>query len=265
MKGRWPRKEAWRWRQRWYKYLIAAFVVLQVAWWVLAFMVVPRLIAAAYRGDAIELFNRMISGSDAHDLGFYLEAWAEVRALMLVFLVFVLAIGLILPVTRWSPTIPGVVAILFLTDVTLGVAYMANHLVGEPHYKLTQLLDVGGERSIPAWYSSIQFFCVSLLGALYVIRRVRWRDKLSWPLVGLPVLFLLLSIDESVEIHEWLGARTDMLLPSGDRAETFFRYTGIWMFVIGVPFLMLFFSWAYFIRRHSASAFGSGRDMTPRS
>lgn len=247
-----PREDSGRPR-RWRAYLLGAYGVLLVAWWTFGFVVAPRLIAAAYRGDTIELFNRMISGSGAHDLAFYLEAWSGIRdtgtLLTFVLLALVLAVSIFLPVARGSPAIPGAVAILFLIDVALSLAYLANYVVGEPSHKLTELLDVAGERSIAAWFSSIQFFCVALLGGLFLARGVSWKDKVSWPLVGLPLLFLLLSLDEAVMIHEWLGDRTDWLLPSGDRKATPFRYTGIWMFVIGIPFLMLFFSWTYFIAR----------------
>ena len=50
-----------------------------------------------------------------------------------------------------------------------------------------------------------------------------------------------MSLDEVAQMHERLGLRSDRLLPSGTRAGGLFPYTGIWMFVIGIPVLLLFF------------------------
>ena len=47
-------------------------------------------------------------------------------------------------------------------------------------------------------------------------------------------------MDEAVSIHEHIGKLSDSLLPDGDRRETVFRYTGIWMIVVGVPFIVVF-------------------------
>ena len=58
-----------------------------------------------------------------------------------------------------------------------------------------------------------------------------------------------MSIDESVEIHEMLGRGSDIFLPGGDRDDSFFPETGIWMFLIGLPFLALFLLWAYSIKQ----------------
>jgi hypothetical protein len=65
-------------------------------------------------------------------------------------------------------------------------------------------------------------------------------QRKSWLLPLLPLLFLALSVDEVARIHEWLGEKTDVLLPGGSRAKTLLPETGIWMFVIGIPFLAAF-------------------------
>ena len=56
----------------------------------------------------------------------------------------------------------------------------------------------------------------------------------------LPLVFLALSLDEVAQIHEWLGGMSDRYLPVASRPNTMFSHTGIWMFVIGVPFVGLF-------------------------
>jgi hypothetical protein len=54
--------------------------------------------------------------------------------------------------------------------------------------------------------------------------------------VALPLLFVALSLDEVTEIHEFSGRMSDGLLPGG-RTATPFAHTGIWMFLLGIPFI----------------------------
>jgi hypothetical protein len=86
----------------------------------------------------------------------------------------------------------------------------------------------------------MQWFCVAaLLGAL-AWRLVRRSESGGRPLLAVAFLFLCMSLDEVGQIHERLGLRSDRLLPSGTRAGGPFPYTGIWMFAIGIPVLILF-------------------------
>lgn len=148
--------------------------------------------------------------------------------------------------------VPPVILTLIAIDILLCMMYVMNLLLDAPSSKLTALLDLNGENSIPAWYSSMQYFLAFLLSSVYVKNLVRQNSK-AILLLLLPAMFLLMSIDESVMIHEWLGRRTDVLLPGGDRAGTMFQQTGIWMIVLGLPFLILFFSWARSVRKHLPS------------
>ena len=113
---------------------------------------------------------------------------------------------------------------------------MADHPVGE----LSSFIDLNGEQNLPAWYSSIQWFCVTALLGIFAVRNFRFSHPSSWLLLTLPPVFLLLSLDEIAQIHEWLGNKSDALLPGASRAGTPFFHTGIWMFLLGLPFLILF-------------------------
>ena len=139
--------------------------------------------------------------------------------------------------------------IFFLIDIGLCLAYIVNILIGQPSYQLTLLLDLNGESSIGTWYSSTQFFCVFILSSIFSYHKIRQNSKSSL-LIALPIIFLLMSIDESVQIHEWIGVKCDMLFPSHDRAGTLFQQTGIWMFVLGIPFLTFFLLLAYSFKQH---------------
>lgn len=145
--------------------------------------------------------------------------------------------------------IPPVVMTFLCLDAALCLAFVANYLLGQPFSKPTALLDLNGENSLPAWFSSMQFFFIFLLAAIFVHNRFRQHGR-RLSLIGLPAMFLLMSIDESVMIHEYLGRRSDALLAGGSRDGTIFQETGIWTLVIGIPFLILFLLWLRSVRRH---------------
>ncbi|MBN4054496.1 hypothetical protein JYT87_02180 [Nitrospira defluvii] len=148
-----------------------------------------------------------------------------------------------------SKKLPHTVMIFLLIDIGLCIAYTINHLSGHSFSKLTSLLDLDGENSIASWYSSTQFFCVFISSAIFSYHKIRENSK-SFPLIVLPIMFLLMSIDESVQIHEWLGLKSDILFSSGSRIGTPFQNTGIWMFVFGLPFLALFLLIVYSLKHH---------------
>lgn len=154
--------------------------------------------------------------------------------------------------------IPPVILIFFGIDMALGLAYVVNYLVGQPFRPLTRLLDLNGECNLQSWYSSMQWLCVAILLGIFAYRNFNRSSRRSWLLVALVLVFLAFSVDEVAQIHEGLGRRTDIMLPGGTRKDTPFAHTGIWMFVLGVPFI-IFFGWlAYSVRvyfRRTPSAF----------
>lgn len=148
-----------------------------------------------------------------------------------------------------SKSLPPIIAIFLVSDIALCAAYLVNILLGQPFSKLTALLDLNGENSLPSWYSSMQFFFIFLLATVYVCNQFRNKIK-SITLAILPAIFLMMSIDEAVQIHEWLGRRSDVLLSGGSRVGTAFEKTGIWILVLGLPFLGLFLLWARTLKRY---------------
>jgi hypothetical protein len=69
----------------------------------------------------------------------------------------------------------------------------------------------------------------------------------------------MFSLDEIAQIHEGLGRKSEILLPGTSRQNALFSQTGIWMLLIGVPFLALFVVMilsiqTYFQRAHGALA-----------
>ena len=134
--------------------------------------------------------------------------------------------------------VPIPILALLAIDIGFGVAYLLIYVAAQPTF-LTPLLNLDVESNLPTWYSSIQWFCVAGLLAIFAIRNFSFSQKRSWPLLALPVVFLGLSLDEVAMIHERIGIRSDAFLPGGSRANTLFIKTGIWMFLLGVPFAAL--------------------------
>jgi hypothetical protein len=52
-------------------------------------------------------------------------------------------------------------------------------------------------------------------------------------------VFLAFSIDETIQLHEFVGVQTDALLPGGTRVSTLFSETGLFFLVVGVPAAIL--------------------------
>jgi len=133
--------------------------------------------------------------------------------------------------------------------MTLIFSYVANHALGAPFYALTYWLDLNGEASFPTWYSVIQLACVAALAGLFAARNTHLTRVSTWPLLLLPLVFLALSIDELVQIHEWVGYKIDALLLGNGRENTLFPETGIWIFVFGIPFIVGFLGMLFILRR----------------
>lgn len=135
--------------------------------------------------------------------------------------------------------IPLGIRVLFVIDLVLCVSYLINYLVGEPYGLPTYQLDLNGEQNIPTWYSSVKWFCLSVLFGIFAFRNLDTSRRKSWLLFFFPLLFLAFSLDEVAVLHEMLGSRFDrFLLPTGKKGDTFFIVTGIWFFVLGIPVLL---------------------------
>lgn len=139
---------------------------------------------------------------------------------------------------RSMPTVPRPILVFFLVDVGLYVAYVVNAIIGRPSNLIDHILRLNGESNLPSWYSTIQLFCVFVLCTIISLNKAKARG-VSLPLLIPPAAFLLISMDETMQIHELLGDLTDALLPHGSRAGSLFHHTGIWMFVIGAPVIVL--------------------------
>lgn len=80
---------------------------------------------------------------------------------------------------------------------------------------LTGLFNANGEQTIPAWYSSsLLLVSASLFALVAAVMRGR-RAAGAWHWWGLAAIFLFLSVDESVSIHERFNDLRDNLSVGG--------------------------------------------------
>jgi len=145
---------------------------------------------------------------------------------------------------------PKFIGFFFLFDLALLFLYLINWRLGQPFPFLTEFVNLGGERNLPTWYSSMQLLLVSSMLAILLSRKFNKNNMESWALLILCLIFAILSLDEIAMIHEWLGYESDVLLPGGSRENTPFSRTGIWMFLIGIPFFVFLISLIFCLKRY---------------
>jgi hypothetical protein len=133
-----------------------------------------------------------------------------------------------------------VVTVLFLTLAGLGVRFIRYVWGDEGLLQLLRLFDVGEEGSIPTWYSSFTLLLSSiLLAVIAALKRMRGdRYTLHW--IGLSLIFLFLSIDEVVQIHE-AGSREEVQsFVKNLTGLTFGGFTYFFWVVPGAAFVLIF-------------------------
>lgn len=140
---------------------------------------------------------------------------------------------------------PAPIAVCFMIDIVLALAFVIDYWIDHSHHRLTNFLHLSQEANLPTWYSSVQWFAVAALLGLFAARQMSRLARPSWVLAAFPLLFLMLSLDEVASIHEKLARLSDQLLPGGDREATLFPRTGIWMFLLGPPFIAVL--WALIV------------------
>ena len=148
-----------------------------------------------------------------------------------------------------SKSIPLVVIFLLLVDFGIIFIYLTDNLAGKPFEIVTRLFDLDSEISISTWYSSIQYFCIFILSTLFCFYQIK-RDTKNLYLLALPAIFFLMSADEIVQMHEWLGVKSDYWFSMGNRRATPFPMTGIWVFVLGLPFITFFLFYTYTLKKY---------------
>ena len=100
-------------------------------------------------------------------------------------------------------------------------------------YGLVKLFDFDTEKNIPTFYSAMALFLVSVL--LQFIGFAHKKLKSSYlPWLGLAIIFLFLSVDEFVSIHERFTAPVSKLLITSGQV-----YPAAWAIPYGVALIVL--------------------------
>ncbi|MCB0197563.1 MAG: hypothetical protein KDJ65_36795 [Anaerolineae bacterium] len=134
---------------------------------------------------------------------------------------------------------PKKVSLFFLVIVILlTVANIANFLVAFYYFGRTDIssgyfsiFNLDAEQNIPTLYASISIlFCSLLLGLIaYVKRESGEHNYLFW--LGLALVFLFLSVDESSVLHNYLSA------PLRKRGASGLLYNA-WIIPVGIALLI---------------------------
>lgn len=147
------------------------------------------------------------------------------------------------------------ISAIVVFELMIVVMYIANFLLGRPWTKPTVLVDMDGESSICCWFSVVQSAVVAFLSGIIACDNFSWKKLLSWSLWGFPLVFIMLSMDEMVQIHEWLGSHSDVLLEGQSREGTAFDRTGIWFLILGIPFIAAFMTYIYLLKKYFGNLF----------
>jgi hypothetical protein len=129
------------------------------------------------------------------------------------------------------------IIILFLEIASI-VGFVVN-LNDDNSKPIFNLFNIGIEGNFPAYYSTITILFASFLLALIALFRKKTGLSYSLWLV-LSIIFLYLSIDESVQLHEKLGAVFDR----------HFNLTGYfsWGWVVPYGIIFIIFSIVYYFK-----------------
>ena len=131
--------------------------------------------------------------------------------------------------------IPAPILGLFAANVALIAIPIVDFGLDSPIRELRKVISLDGETTLQAWYSSMQWFCAGILFGVFSLYAFRSRLRGFVAVAAFALACIVFSIDEIAGIHEWLGHKSDALLPGGNRQQTVLSHSGLWPFAIGVP------------------------------
>ncbi|MBN2096522.1 hypothetical protein JW752_03960 [Candidatus Peregrinibacteria bacterium] len=127
---------------------------------------------------------------------------------------------------------------LFLA--TIGIVVLKinfSFLISNPVFSTIEaFLHFNGEANFVAWFSSLALLISSVLLAIIAYSKKQSGDRFYRHWKWLAIIFLIMAIDETAQIHESLAFILSRYLP-GDR--WFFEAKNAW-FLIGIPVVLIF-------------------------
>ena len=86
---------------------------------------------------------------------------------------------------------------------------MIDLRAGHPFPRLSNLFNLDTERTVPTWYSSMQWFCAGAMFALFASHAWHRRMRGALSITALALACVVFSVDEIAEIHErWASPPT---------------------------------------------------------
>jgi hypothetical protein len=134
-------------------------------------------------------------------------------------------------------------AVLVLAAISV-TGHGLQYVYGTDRFtEFVRIFNISGERSIPAWFSSIMLFCCALLllaNAENERRQDRTRYLKHWWVLA--AIFLYISLDEGVEIHEVFN------LPVQARFGLGGMLTNPWVFPVAGLLTVFLFAYVGFLK-----------------
>ncbi|MDY7102793.1 MAG: hypothetical protein S0880_16550 [Actinomycetota bacterium] len=118
-------------------------------------------------------------------------------------------------------------------QVLVSIANAVDWMAGRPSWRISSLVDLERESSIGTWLHTVALLGGAVTLAVVTAATVR-ADRRAWPLLLIPLALLGLSVDEVVQMHEWLG-RSIEGATVGEGNSGALSDTGPWV-VLAVPF-----------------------------
>ena len=149
--------------------------------------------------------------------------------------------------------------LLFVGVGVLVVANIVNYSLGTPFWLITQLIHLGSDNNIPAWYSSgllaiggvVAFDCFRLAKARAVTG--------AWAFALMAATLLFMSCDEIARLHELVGGH--LVKSLGLSSHSFAQHAG-WVWIGGPVVVGLFSALFLLLRKPLSLVGGSGRLLT---
>lgn len=148
---------------------------------------------------------------------------------------------------RFAVRLPFPVLALLVWELLLVAGYWLRLAAPRSIEAVQYIFDLDSELSLSNWFSSLQLGAVGAVWAAFGYLQLRetldgrrWRRALALPLtlVTMSALFVALSIDETVSVHERFQVVTEHFL-GRDRVRGTFDRTGVWFLPLAPTFIAL--------------------------
>ncbi|PHR94609.1 MAG: hypothetical protein COA78_31955 [Blastopirellula sp.] len=138
--------------------------------------------------------------------------------------------------------------LVFLSSVImfLAVANIVNLIFEKPFWPITQIIYLGYDNNLPAWYSSMLFVVAGLISYECWVFANKNKIQGRVALLFFTLLLFLMSADEIVQIHEHVGRYVPSIIDLS--SKDFAKHTG-WVYVGGPLVIAIFIGFMFLLKR----------------